>query len=98
MSILLDNIVDFWFNEATFVDLSLFRLTVEQNGKMNKSTRDVIMDDEKVLTTEQACHFLNISRQTLYKLVKSKKVHGKRVGENYRFLRSELLSYLKSDE
>lgn len=55
------------------------------------------MDDEKVLTTEQTCHFLNISRQTLYKLVKSKKIHGKRVGENYRFLKSELLYYLKSD-
>ena len=64
---------------------------------MNKS---VLMDEsevDKALTTEDACHFLSISRQTLYKLVKSRKIPGKKVGDNYRFLKSDLIRYFKSD-
>ena len=54
-------------------------------------------NDDKVLTTEDACEFLSISRQTLYKLVKSKKIPGRKVGDNYRFLKSTLIHYFKSD-
>ena len=59
-----------------------------------------LMDDkneDKVLTTEDACQFLSISRQTLYKLVKSKKIPGRKVGDNYRFLKSALIRYFKND-
>ena len=52
---------------------------------------------DKALTTEDACYFLSISRQTLYKLVRSKKIPGKKVGENYRFLKSDLIRYFKND-
>ena len=52
---------------------------------------------DKALTTEDACQFLSISRQTLYKLVKSKKIPGRKVGDNYRFLKSDLIHYFKSD-
>ena len=52
---------------------------------------------DKALTTEDACHFLSISRQTLYKLVKSKKIPGRKVGDNYRFLKSDLIRYFKND-
>lgn len=52
---------------------------------------------DKALTTEDACDFLSISRQTLYKLVKSKKIPGRKVGDNYRFLRSDLIRYFKND-
>ena len=52
---------------------------------------------DKALTTEDACQFLSISRQTLYKLVKSKKIPGRKVGDNYRFLKSDLIRYFKSD-
>ena len=54
-------------------------------------------DTDKALTTEDACHFLSISRQTLYKLVKSKKIPGRKVGDNYRFLKSDLIRYFKND-
>ena len=53
--------------------------------------------EDKALTTEDACEFLSISRQTLYKLVKSKKIPGRKVGDNYRFLRSDLIRYFKND-
>ena len=51
---------------------------------------------DKALTTEDACQFLSISRQTLYKLVKSKKIPGRKVGDNYRFLKSDLIRYFKN--
>ncbi len=62
--------------------------------------RNILLDDretDKALTTEDACNFLSISRQTLYKLVKSKKIPGRKVGDNYRFLKSDLIRYFKSD-
>ena len=52
---------------------------------------------DKALTTEDACQFLSISRQTLYKLVKSKMIPGRKVGDNYRFLKSDLIRYFKND-
>lgn len=55
------------------------------------------VETDVALTTEDACHFLSISRQTLYKLVRSKKIPGKKVGENYRFLKSDLIRYFKND-
>jgi excisionase family DNA binding protein len=54
-------------------------------------------DSDVALTTEDACHFLSISRQTLYKLVKLKKIPGRKVGDNYRFLKSDLIHYFKND-
>lgn len=55
------------------------------------------LNNDKALTTEDACHFLSISRQTLYKLVRSKKIPGRKVGDNYRFLKSDLIRYFKHD-
>ncbi len=63
---------------------------------MNKQWVDE-KEADKALTTEDACHFLSISRQTLYKLVRSKKIPGRKVGDNYRFLKSDLIRYFKSD-
>lgn len=54
-------------------------------------------EGDKALTTEDACHFLSISRQTLYKLVRLKKIPGRKVGDNYRFLKSDLIRYFKND-
>ena len=54
-------------------------------------------ESDKALTTEDACDFLSISRQTLYKLVKAKKIPGRKVGDNYRFLKSDLIRYFKND-
>jgi len=64
---------------------------------MGKNGLTEIQEDDKALTTEDACHFLSISRQTLYKLVKSKKIPGRKVGDNYRFLKSDLIRYFKNE-
>ena len=61
-------------------------------------TKNLLQEiEDKALTTEDACQFLSISRQTLYKLVKSKKIPGRKVGDNYRFLKSDLIRYFKND-
>ena len=54
--------------------------------------------EEKALTTEEACSFLSISRQTLYKLVRNKKLPGHKVGETYRFFKSEILEHFRHED
>ena len=46
--------------------------------------------DRQVLTTKQACDYLQITKLTLYKLIKEKKVRCNKLGKNYRFLKSDL--------
>ena len=69
----------------------------QEGAGMGKNRMTEIQEDDKALTTEDACHFLSISRQTLYKLVKSKKIPGRKVGDNYRFLKSDLIRYFKNE-
>ncbi len=64
---------------------------------MAETALELEWKDDKALTTEDACHFLSISRQTLYKLVKSKRIPGRKVGDSYRFLKSDLVRYFKSE-
>ena len=66
-------------------------LTKEHNS-------EVIELRDQALTTQEACHFLNISRQTLYKLVKAGKFPGRKVGDKYRFFKSEILEYFRYDQ
>ena len=51
--------------------------------------------EEEVLTTEEASKFLRISRQTLYKLIEQGKIPGMKVGQGYKFLKSDLISSLR---
>jgi excisionase family DNA binding protein len=46
--------------------------------------------DRAVYTTKQACEYLQITKLTLYKLIKEKKVKCNKLGKNYRFLKSDL--------
>jgi excisionase family DNA binding protein len=46
--------------------------------------------DREVYTTNQACEYLQITKLTLYKLIKEKKVKCNKLGKNYRFLKSDL--------
>jgi len=46
--------------------------------------------DREVYTTKQACEYLQITKLTLYKLIREKKVKCNKLGKNYRFLKSDL--------
>ena len=51
--------------------------------------------ENEILTTEEASKLLRISRQTVYKLVDQGKLPGTKVGQSYKFLKSELIGFLK---
>jgi len=44
----------------------------------------------EVYTTKQACEYLQITKLTLYKLIREKKVKCNKLGKDYRFLKSDL--------
>lgn len=50
--------------------------------------------ENKVISTEEACKLLGLSRQTLYKLCDKGEVPGKKVGGKYRFVEEKLLEYM----
>ncbi len=52
----------------------------------------------EVLTTEEACKYLRISRPTFLKLVHSDQIRARKVGKGWKVLKSELQAYLKIDE
>jgi len=53
--------------------------------------------EEEVLTTEEVSKFLRVSRQTLYKLVEQGKIPGMKVGQGYKFLKSDLIASLRTN-
>jgi excisionase family DNA binding protein len=53
------------------------------------------MKDDNVLTTEEAIHYLKISKPTLLKYVRLGKINATKVGREWRFLQSELYRFLK---
>ena len=50
---------------------------------------------EEILTTEEVCKLLRVSRQTIYKLIEQRRLPGTKVGQSYKFLKSELIEFLK---
>jgi len=51
--------------------------------------------DEQIISTEEACKMLGLSRQTLYKLCDKGEIPGKKIGGKYRFLRQEILNFIQ---
>ena len=50
-----------------------------------------------VMTTQEACHYLRISRPTYLKYLYTGKIRGVKVGKGWKVLRSELDRFLKGD-
>lgn len=57
-------------------------------------------DFDEVLTTTEAMTYLKVSRKTLLKLVHEGKIPARKVGKDFRYLKSQLNFFLKgtSDE
>lgn len=60
-------------------------LTIEGDGK------------KEVLSLRQSAAFLAISTRNLYRLVQQNEIPHRKIGKQYRFLKSELISWLKGD-
>jgi len=54
--------------------------------------------NQSVMTTDEAVQYLKISRKTLLKLVKNGELPARKVGKNYRYLRSEIDKFLRGEE
>lgn len=50
---------------------------------------------DKVMTLIQACDFLQLSESTVRRMVYSKQIPSRQIGRQYRFLKSELIDWLK---
>lgn len=53
------------------------------------------MTEDEVLTLEEAAAFLKVSETLVYQLARSGSLPGRKVGREWRFLRSALLEWLK---
>ena len=49
--------------------------------------------DDRFLNLDEACLFLNISRSTIYRYLTKGDIPAHRVGERWKFLKSELLAW-----
>ncbi|UCB57565.1 MAG: ATP-binding protein [Candidatus Omnitrophota bacterium] len=58
---------------------------------MKKATREII-------STEEACQLLGMSRQTLYKLSTDGKVPSRKIGARYKFVKADLMDYINGKE
>lgn len=58
----------------------------------------MLKDGENVvLTTEEACHYLRISRPTYLKYLYRGRIKGAKVGKGWKVLKSELDRFLKGE-
>lgn len=57
--------------------------------------RGKLKEDPDVLTAEEAAALLRVSTKTLLALAREGEVPGEKVGRAWRFLRAELLGYLR---
>jgi len=53
---------------------------------------------EEIISTEETCKLLGLTRQTLYKLCDKGEVPGKKVGSRYKFVKSAVLDYVHQKE
>lgn len=51
-------------------------------------------DDHELLTSEEVCEMLRISRATLYKLIKQGKIPSFRVASEWRFRKNLILRWI----
>ena len=47
-----------------------------------------------ILTTIEVCRILKISKNTLYKLIRSRQLNAKKIARHYRIQKAELLRFM----
>jgi len=56
-------------------------------------------DNERlVMTTQEACQYLRISRPTYMKYLNSGRIRGRKAGKGWKVLKSELDRFLKGED
>lgn len=49
-----------------------------------------------ILTIEDICSFLRVSKYTVYKLIRTKQLKAKKIAQHYRIQKAELINYLNT--
>ena len=49
-----------------------------------------------ILTLKEAAEYLRVSRQTVYNMIKDRRIKAYKVGREWRFFRSDIMEYLES--
>ena len=52
---------------------------------------------DKIMNTKETCEYLRTTKVTLFKMIRQGKIKANKVGNRYRFLKSELDKYLKGE-
>jgi excisionase family DNA binding protein len=60
--------------------------------------RRIMKKQPQVLTTQEACQYLRISRPTFLRLVYTNQIRAKKVGKGWRVLRSEIETYMRGED
>lgn len=53
------------------------------------------MCDDDVMTIKEASSFLKIGTTTIYNLARKKKIPARKIGREWRFLKSEIIEWMK---
>ena len=53
---------------------------------------------DEILTIKEASQFLKIGKTTLYKLARNGEIPARKVGREWRFVKSELIKWLKEKQ
>ncbi len=70
---------------------------IVRNELQTHQKNDNEMDPNELLTIQEACTYLKVSRPTVYGLMKEKKLRCRYLSKNrLRFLRADLIEYVKS--
>ncbi len=56
-----------------------------------------LMEKDSVLTTDEAIHYLKISKPTLLKYIRLGRIRAIKAGKGWRILQSELNRFLKGE-
>jgi len=52
---------------------------------------------DRILTSEEVCRFLRISRQKFYRLVRKGEFPARKVGSEWRILKDDLRAYIRGE-
>lgn len=58
----------------------------------------MVRGKNEVLTTEEACRYLRISRPTFLKLVHTNQIRARKIGRGWKVLMSEIQNYMTRRE
>jgi excisionase family DNA binding protein len=56
------------------------------------------MPKNTVLTTEEACRYLRISRPTFLRLVQTRQIKARKIGRGWKVLMSEIENYMSGKD